>query len=87
MIGESERKEEYDTLPGKRFFTCINYEADGLHYRQPWVTCPEEIEKSVTGDGAFGEKPRLHVFQRVLLSSLPINYLLCLLYLFTGCVD
>ncbi|KAG2276964.1 hypothetical protein Bca52824_059519 [Brassica carinata] len=38
-------KEEYDTLPGKRFFTCINYEADGFHYRQPWVIgVQEEIE-------------------------------------------
>ncbi|KAG2324064.1 hypothetical protein Bca52824_006792 [Brassica carinata] len=46
MIDEVQKKEEYDTLPGKRFFTCINYEADGLHYRQPWVTgVQEEIEK------------------------------------------
>ncbi|WZY72818.1 hypothetical protein YC2023_005058 [Brassica napus] len=38
-------KEKYDTLPGKRFFTCINYEADGFHYRQPWVIgVQEEIE-------------------------------------------
>ncbi|KAG2324440.1 hypothetical protein Bca52824_007168 [Brassica carinata] len=46
MIDEVQKKEEYDTLPGKCFFTCINYEADGLHYRQPWVTgVQEEIEK------------------------------------------
>lgn len=46
MIGEVQRKEEHDTLPGKRFFTCINYEADGLHYRQPWVIgVQEEIER------------------------------------------
>ncbi|XP_048637116.1 uncharacterized protein LOC125609626 [Brassica napus] len=38
-------KEKYDTLPGKRFFTCINYEADGFHYRQPWVIgVQEEVE-------------------------------------------
>ncbi|XP_018450312.1 uncharacterized protein LOC108821817 [Raphanus sativus] len=46
MINEVQGKEERDTLPGKRFFTCINYEADGLHYRQPWVFgVQEEIEK------------------------------------------
>ncbi|XP_056844805.1 uncharacterized protein LOC130496614 [Raphanus sativus] len=46
MIDEVQGKEERDTLPGKRFFTCINYEADGLHYRQPWVFgVQEEIEK------------------------------------------
>ncbi|CAN6903252.1 unnamed protein product, partial [Brassica oleracea] len=39
-------KEDYDTLPGKRFFTCKNYEADGLHYRQPWVIgVQEELER------------------------------------------
>nr|VDD12616.1 unnamed protein product [Brassica oleracea] len=37
IIDEVRVKEEYDTRPGKRFFSCINYEADGLHYRQPWV--------------------------------------------------
>ena len=26
IIDEVRVKEEYDTLPGKRFFTCINYE-------------------------------------------------------------
>ncbi|KAF3533512.1 hypothetical protein DY000_02040170 [Brassica cretica] len=40
------RKDDYDTLPGKRFFTCKNYEADGFHYRQPWVLgVQEEIER------------------------------------------
>ncbi|KAG2326945.1 hypothetical protein Bca52824_009673 [Brassica carinata] len=33
IIHEVRGKEEYDTLPGKRFFTCKNYEADGVHYR------------------------------------------------------
>ncbi|KAG2259838.1 hypothetical protein Bca52824_079132 [Brassica carinata] len=37
IIDEVRVKEEYDTRPGKRFFSCINYEADVLHYRQPWV--------------------------------------------------
>ncbi|KAG2251290.1 hypothetical protein Bca52824_081426 [Brassica carinata] len=40
MIDEVRENEEYDTLPGKRFFTCKNYEADGLHYRQLWVIGP-----------------------------------------------
>ncbi|KAL0684570.1 hypothetical protein Bca4012_051418 [Brassica carinata] len=45
MIDEMRVKEEHETHPGKRFFTCINYEADGLHYRQPWVVgVQEEIE-------------------------------------------
>uniref|UniRef100_A0A0D3A8F6 Uncharacterized protein n=1 Tax=Brassica oleracea var. oleracea TaxID=109376 RepID=A0A0D3A8F6_BRAOL len=42
MIDEVRGNEEYDTLPGKRFFTCKNYEADGLHYRQPWVIGVQE---------------------------------------------
>ncbi|KAG2329205.1 hypothetical protein Bca52824_000385 [Brassica carinata] len=37
IIDEVQGKDDYDTLPGKRFFTCKNYEADGFHYRQPWV--------------------------------------------------
>nr|VDD49960.1 unnamed protein product [Brassica oleracea] len=46
IIGEVRRKDDYDTLPGKRFFTCKNYEADGFHYRQPWVIgVHEEIER------------------------------------------
>ncbi|KAG5375836.1 hypothetical protein IGI04_040432 [Brassica rapa subsp. trilocularis] len=46
IIDEVRVKEEYDTLPGKRFFTCINYEADGFHYRQPWVIgVQEEMER------------------------------------------
>uniref|UniRef100_A0A0D3DL26 Myb-like domain-containing protein n=1 Tax=Brassica oleracea var. oleracea TaxID=109376 RepID=A0A0D3DL26_BRAOL len=42
MIDEVRGNEEYDTLPGKRFFTCKNYEAEGLHYRQPWVIGVQE---------------------------------------------
>ncbi|KAL0718044.1 hypothetical protein Bca4012_067366 [Brassica carinata] len=46
MIEEVCVKEEHDTHPGKRFFTCINYEADGFHYRQSWVAgVQEEIER------------------------------------------
>ncbi|KAF2617872.1 hypothetical protein F2Q68_00038169 [Brassica cretica] len=46
IIDEVRVKEEYDTLPGKSFFTCINYEADGFHYRQPWVIgVQEEMER------------------------------------------
>ncbi|KAG5377495.1 hypothetical protein IGI04_042091, partial [Brassica rapa subsp. trilocularis] len=45
MIHEVRVKDEFDTQPGKRFFSCVNYEADGLHYRQPWVCgVQEEIE-------------------------------------------
>ncbi|KAL0759994.1 hypothetical protein Bca101_076144 [Brassica carinata] len=55
IIDEVRGKDGYDTLPGKRFFTCKNYEADGFHYRQPWVIgvqehierltkCVEEVE-------------------------------------------
>ncbi|KAG2265281.1 hypothetical protein Bca52824_072360 [Brassica carinata] len=42
IIHEVRGKDDYNTLPGKRFFTCKNYEADGLHYRQPWVIGVEE---------------------------------------------
>ncbi|KAL0679920.1 hypothetical protein Bca4012_007901 [Brassica carinata] len=46
VINEVAGKEDYDTLPGKRFFTCKNYEADGFHYRQPWVIgVQEELER------------------------------------------
>ncbi|KAL0714155.1 hypothetical protein Bca4012_021134 [Brassica carinata] len=42
MIDEVRVKDEFDTQPGKRFFSCVNYEADGLHYRQPWVCDVQE---------------------------------------------
>ncbi|XP_013622871.1 PREDICTED: uncharacterized protein LOC106328882 isoform X1 [Brassica oleracea var. oleracea] len=46
LINEVRGIENHDTLPGKRFFTCINYEADGFHYRQPWVIgMQEELER------------------------------------------
>ncbi|KAL0682085.1 hypothetical protein Bca4012_048932 [Brassica carinata] len=48
IIHEVHGKDDYDTLPGKRFFTCKNYEADGLHYRQPWVIGVEEHIERLT---------------------------------------
>ncbi|KAG2305004.1 hypothetical protein Bca52824_033655 [Brassica carinata] len=46
IIHEVRGKDEYDTHPGKRFFTCKNYEADGFHYRQPWVFgVQQELER------------------------------------------
>ncbi|KAG2265154.1 hypothetical protein Bca52824_072233 [Brassica carinata] len=46
IIDEVRGKDDYDTLPGKRFFTCKKYEADGFHYRQPWVIgVHEHIER------------------------------------------
>ncbi|KAL0733037.1 hypothetical protein Bca4012_009247 [Brassica carinata] len=48
IIDEVRGKEAYDTLPGKRFFTCTNYQADGLHYRQPWVAGVQEEIKRLT---------------------------------------
>ncbi|KAG2247719.1 hypothetical protein Bca52824_087347 [Brassica carinata] len=36
----------YDYLPGKRYFICKDFENDGLHFRQPWVTAiHEEVER------------------------------------------
>ncbi|KAF3532802.1 hypothetical protein DY000_02039421 [Brassica cretica] len=40
MIDEVRGNEEYDTLPGKRFFTCKNYE--------PWVIGVQEENKRLT---------------------------------------
>ncbi|KAL0743436.1 hypothetical protein Bca4012_084949 [Brassica carinata] len=48
MINEVRGKDDYDTLPEKRFFTCKNYQADGLHYRQPWVIGVQEHLESPT---------------------------------------
>ncbi|KAL0847223.1 hypothetical protein Bca101_020469 [Brassica carinata] len=46
IIDEVRANDTIDTLPGRRFFTCKNYEADGFHYRQPWVVgVQEELEK------------------------------------------
>ncbi|KAG5407345.1 hypothetical protein IGI04_013464, partial [Brassica rapa subsp. trilocularis] len=48
IINEVRGKEEYDSLPGKRFFTCKNYEDDGLHFRHPWVFGVQEEIESLT---------------------------------------
>ncbi|KAG5375719.1 hypothetical protein IGI04_040315, partial [Brassica rapa subsp. trilocularis] len=48
IIDEVRGKDDYDTLPGKRFFTSKNYEADGFHYRQPWVIGVQEHIKRLT---------------------------------------
>uniref|UniRef100_A0A0D3ACA7 Uncharacterized protein n=1 Tax=Brassica oleracea var. oleracea TaxID=109376 RepID=A0A0D3ACA7_BRAOL len=46
IIDEVRGKDDYDTLSGKRFFSCKKYEADGFHYRQPWVIgVQEHIER------------------------------------------
>uniref|UniRef100_A0A0D3CYM5 Zinc finger GRF-type domain-containing protein n=1 Tax=Brassica oleracea var. oleracea TaxID=109376 RepID=A0A0D3CYM5_BRAOL len=46
IIDEVWGKDDYDTLSGKRFFSCKKYEADGFHYRQPWVIgAQEHIER------------------------------------------
>ncbi|CDY47862.1 BnaCnng15580D [Brassica napus] len=37
---------DFDTLPGRKYFTCINFENDGFHLRQPWVFgVQEEVAK------------------------------------------
>ncbi|KAL0876824.1 hypothetical protein Bca101_026529 [Brassica carinata] len=37
---------DFDTLPGRKYFTCKNFENDGFHFRQPWVFgVQEEVEK------------------------------------------
>ncbi|KAG2266822.1 hypothetical protein Bca52824_073901 [Brassica carinata] len=35
----------YDYVPGKRYFICCEFENDGMHFRQPWVTVFNEQEK------------------------------------------
>ncbi|XP_009138215.1 uncharacterized protein LOC103862266 isoform X2 [Brassica rapa] len=36
----------YDYLPGKRYFICREFENDGMHFRQPWVTgMQQEVER------------------------------------------
>ncbi|KAG5400149.1 hypothetical protein IGI04_014756 [Brassica rapa subsp. trilocularis] len=37
---------DFDTLPGRKYFTCKNFENDGFHFRQPWVFgVQEEVER------------------------------------------
>lgn len=41
-----DEEDTYDYLPGKRYFICKDFENDGLHFRQPWVTgVTEEVER------------------------------------------
>ncbi|KAL0742972.1 hypothetical protein Bca4012_084485 [Brassica carinata] len=36
---------DFDTLSGRKYFTCKNFENDGFHFRQPWVFgVQEEVE-------------------------------------------
>ncbi|KAL0853806.1 hypothetical protein Bca101_058958 [Brassica carinata] len=56
IINEVRGKEDYDTLPGKRFFPCKNYQADGFHYRQPWVIGVQEELERLTKRVEEGEK-------------------------------
>nr|VDC90971.1 unnamed protein product [Brassica oleracea] len=36
----------YDYLSGKRYFICCEFENDGMHFRQPWVTgMQQEVER------------------------------------------
>ncbi|KAG2314479.1 hypothetical protein Bca4012_065171 [Brassica carinata] len=30
-------KSDFDTFTGSRYFTCKNYEDDGMHFLQPWA--------------------------------------------------
>ncbi|WZZ04172.1 hypothetical protein YC2023_090093 [Brassica napus] len=52
----------YDYLPGKRCFICCEFENDGMHFRQPWVTgMQQEVEsqdKSLFGSKTEGLVPR-----------------------------
>ncbi|KAF3587089.1 hypothetical protein F2Q69_00027453 [Brassica cretica] len=38
----STNPKDKDWLPGRRYFTCNEFEDDGLHIRQPWVIRVEE---------------------------------------------
>ncbi|KAF2560750.1 hypothetical protein F2Q70_00018108 [Brassica cretica] len=36
---------DFDTQPGRKYFTGANFEDDGLHFRQPWVfTIEDEVK-------------------------------------------
>ncbi|KAL0695838.1 hypothetical protein Bca4012_063018 [Brassica carinata] len=47
---------DFDTFPGRKYFTCVKYfdifrlyvQNDGLHFRQPWVFgVQQEVEKLI----------------------------------------
>nr|VDD46300.1 unnamed protein product [Brassica oleracea] len=41
-----DEEDTYDYLLGKRYFICKDFENDGLHFRQPWVTTiHEEVDR------------------------------------------
>uniref|UniRef100_A0A0D3CGV1 Uncharacterized protein n=1 Tax=Brassica oleracea var. oleracea TaxID=109376 RepID=A0A0D3CGV1_BRAOL len=65
IIDEVRGKEDYDSLPGKRFFTCVNYEDDGLHYRHPWVVGVQEENKRLS--------KRLHEAEQVMKGVWKLN--------------
>ncbi|XP_022565681.1 uncharacterized protein LOC111209912 [Brassica napus] len=43
-------KSDFDTLPGSRYFTCKNYEDDGLHFRQPWAFGVQQEMERLRGE-------------------------------------
>ncbi|KAF2598679.1 hypothetical protein F2Q68_00009020 [Brassica cretica] len=48
-------KSDFDTLPRSRYFTCKNYEDDGLHFRQPWdFGVQQEVERLRGGGERVG---------------------------------
>ncbi|KAL0722731.1 hypothetical protein Bca4012_037330 [Brassica carinata] len=47
MVDEVAADKKFDTLPGKRFFTCDKFEDNGLHIRQPWVFATEDEVKDL----------------------------------------
>ncbi|KAG2298038.1 hypothetical protein Bca52824_034510 [Brassica carinata] len=49
IIDEVRGKEEYDTLPGKRFFTCTNYQASVQEEIKRLTTRLEEAEQVIKG--------------------------------------
>ncbi|WZZ58787.1 hypothetical protein YC2023_058894 [Brassica napus] len=50
-------KSDFDTLPGSRYFTCKNYEDDGLHFRQPWAFCVQQEVERQRGEGSLPRPP------------------------------
>ncbi|KAL0790674.1 hypothetical protein Bca101_006920 [Brassica carinata] len=43
---ETVDEDDTSTTSGKRYFICKDFENDGLHFRQPWVTAiHEEVER------------------------------------------
>ncbi|CAF1919733.1 BnaCnng22280D [Brassica napus] len=38
---------DFDTHSGRKYFTCANFEDDGLHFRQPWVFAIQDEVKGL----------------------------------------